>query len=49
MQSIMNAQWQNCVKHVIEKEEPRCGDVDNRMEEIAVVINIGSEDLSESS
>lgn len=44
VQSVAISQWQNCVKHVIEKEEPRFWDVDNRMEDIAeVVINLGSD------
>ncbi|PSN34388.1 hypothetical protein C0J52_22266 [Blattella germanica] len=44
VQSVAISQWQNCVKYVIEKVEPRFWDVDNRIEDIAeVVINLGSD------
>ena len=50
VQSITSKQWHKCIKHVIEKEEPRFWDVDNSMEEIAdVVINRGSDDSSDSN
>ena len=50
VQSITSKQWQKCIKHVTENEEPRFWDVDNSMEEVAdVVINLGSDDSSDSN
>ena len=49
VQSITSEQWQKCIKHVIEKEEPRFWDVDNSMEEVADIINLGSDDSSDSN
>ena len=49
VQSITSEQWHKCIKHV-EKEDPRFWVVDNSMEEVAdVVINLGSDDSSESN
>ena len=43
-------QRQKCIKHVIEKEEPRFWDVDNSMEEVAdVLIILGSDDSSDNN
>ena len=50
VQSITSEQWQKCIKHVIEKEEPRFWDVYNSTEVVAdFVINLGSDDSSESN
>lgn len=48
--NISEENWKNCVKHVVEKEEPRYWDIDDRMEEIAeVIINTGEGDSSDST
>ena len=45
VQRITGEAWANCVRHVIETEEPRFWRVDDIMEEIApVAINVGHED-----